>query len=53
MSGIGAEWKLVNPKWHLGFDFRYRHQFAVEAKTSGPVFVRSITYLKLFPPAHK
>ena len=52
-SGIGAEWKYTNIKWRLGFDFRYENQFAVEAKTSGPVFVMSITYLRLFPPAHK
>jgi hypothetical protein len=48
--GIGGEWKYTNIKWHLGFDVRYLSQFGVQAKTSGPVFVIGITYIKLFPP---
>ena len=51
--GIGPEWKYTNLNWHLGLDFRYEQQFGVEAKTSGPVFVIGITYLKLAPPPHK
>lgn len=48
--GIGPEFKYTNIKWRLGFDLRVEQQFAVEAKTQGPVFVLSITYLTLFPP---
>lgn len=48
--GIGPEYKYTALKWHLGFDVRVQQQFAVEAKTQGPVFVLSITYLKLFSP---
>jgi hypothetical protein len=51
--GIGPEWKYTNLKWHLGFDFRFEQQFAVQAKPSGKIFVVSITYLKLFPPPPK
>jgi hypothetical protein len=48
--GIGPEYKYTALKWHLGFDVRVEQQFAVESKTQGPIFVLSITYLKLFPP---
>jgi hypothetical protein len=51
--GIGPEWKYTNLKWRLGFDFRFEQQFGVQAKTSGSVFVMSITYLDLAPPAPK
>ena len=51
--GIGPEWKYTNLKWRLGFDFRFEHQFAVQAKTSGGVFAMSITYLDLTPPPKK
>ena len=51
--GIGPEWKYTKLKWRLGFDFRYEQQFGVEAKTSGNIFVMSITYLKLSPPPPK
>jgi hypothetical protein len=51
--GIGPEWKYTKLKWHLAFDFRFEQQFGVEAKTSGNIFVMSITYLDLFPPPHK
>jgi hypothetical protein len=52
--GIGPEWKYTNIKLRLAFDVRVLQQFAVQAKTQGPVFVLSITYLKLFaPPAKK
>jgi hypothetical protein len=51
--GIGPEWKYTNLKWHLGFDFRFEQQFGVQAKTSGNIYVVSITYLKLAPPPHK
>jgi len=51
--GIGPEWKYTNIKWRLGFDFRYEKQFAVQAKTSGDIFVMSITYLNLLPPRPK
>ena len=47
--GIRPEWKYTNLKWHLGFDLRYEQQFEVQAKTSGSIFVASITYLKLTP----
>jgi hypothetical protein len=46
----GGEWKYTNLKWHMAFDFRYEQQYGVQAKTSGNVFVVTITYLKLFPP---
>jgi len=51
--GIGPEWKYTNLNWHLGFDVRYEAQFGVESKTSGNVFVFSLTYLSLTPPPHK
>jgi hypothetical protein len=51
--GIGPEWKYTNLKWRLGFDFRFEQQFEVQAKTSGKIFVVSITYLKLTPPPPK
>jgi hypothetical protein len=51
--GIGPEWKYTNLKWRLGFDFRFEQQFGVQAKTSGKIFVVSITYLKLTPPPPK
>jgi hypothetical protein len=52
--GAGPEWKYTNLKWHMGFDFRFEQQFGVEAKTSGQVFVISITYLRLnLPPPQK
>jgi hypothetical protein len=51
--GIGPEWKYTNLKWHLGFDFRFVQQFGVQAKTSGKMFVMSITYLDLTPPPPK
>jgi hypothetical protein len=34
----------------MAFDIRYEPQFGVQAKTSGNVFVFSITYLDLFLP---
>jgi len=46
----GPELKYTNLKWHMAFDFRYEQQYGVEAKTSGNLFVFTITYLKLFPP---
>lgn len=51
--GIGPEWKYTNLKWRLGFDLRYEQQFAVQAKTSGSIFVIGITYLDLLPPRPK
>ncbi|WP_197414026.1 SphA family protein [Terracidiphilus gabretensis] len=51
--GIGPEWKYTKLKWRLGFDLRYEQQFAVQAKTSGSVFVIGITYLDLAPPKPK
>jgi hypothetical protein len=48
--GSGGELKYTKLKWHLAFDFRYEQQYGVEAKTSGNLFVFTITYLKLFPP---
>jgi hypothetical protein len=51
--GIGPEWKYTNLKWRLGFDFRFEQQFGVQAKTSGNIFVMSITYLDLLPPKPK
>ena len=51
--GIGPEWKYTNIKWRLGFDVRYEQQFAVQAKTSGSIFVMSVTYLDLLPPHKK
>jgi hypothetical protein len=49
--GAGPEWKYTNLKWHMGFDFRFEQQFGVEGKTSGKVFVFSITYLRLKMPS--
>ena len=46
----GGEWKYTSLKWHLAFDFRFEQQYGVEARTSGPIYVVTITYLKLFPP---
>lgn len=46
----GGEVKYTNLKWHLAFDFRFEQQYGVEGRTSGPLFVTTITYLKLFPP---
>jgi len=46
----GPELKYTNLKWRMAFDFRYEQQYGVEAKTQGPLFVVTITYLKLFPP---
>jgi hypothetical protein len=48
--GIGPEFKYAEPKWHMGFDFRYIRQFGVQAKTQGDVFVIGITWLNFFPP---
>jgi hypothetical protein len=50
--GIGPEIKYTNINRHLSFDFRYEYQFGVEAKTSGNVFVATITFLNLLPPPH-
>jgi hypothetical protein len=51
--GIGPEFKYAEPKWHMGFDFHYEHQFGVEAKTQGDAFVVGISWLNFFPPPHK
>jgi hypothetical protein len=51
--GAGPEWKYTEPKWHMAFDVRYEPQFGVEAKTSGNVFVFSVTYLDFLIPKKK
>ena len=48
--GIGGEWKYTDIKHHLAFDARYEDQFGVQLRTSGQVFVFSITYLDLLLP---
>ena len=50
--GIGPEFKYTNPVKHFSFDFRYEHQFGVQAKTQGDVYVIGITWLNIFPPSH-
>lgn len=48
--GAGGEWKYTDIKHHLAYDVRYEQQYGVQLRTSGPVVVFSITYLKLTPP---
>jgi hypothetical protein len=51
--GAGPEWKYTEPKWHMAFDVRYEPQFGVQGKTSGNVFVFSVTYLDFLVPTKK
>lgn len=51
--GIGPEFKYVNPQKHFGFDLRYEHQFAVESKTQGDVYLAGITWVNVFAPRHR
>jgi hypothetical protein len=50
---IGPELKFTDPFIHLGFDFRYEQQFGVLSRTSGQIFVVSITFLDLLHPPPK
>ena len=50
--GAGGEWKYTDIKHHLAYDVRFQQQFGVQLRTSGQVFVFSITFLDLLPPPH-
>jgi hypothetical protein len=43
--GLGPEFKIVNPKYHMALDVRYEPQFGVQSRTSGNIVVISLTYL--------
>ncbi len=51
--GLGPEFKYVNPRKHFSFDLRYEHQFAVESKTQGDVYVAGVTWVDIFAPRHR
>jgi hypothetical protein len=48
--GLGPEFKLVNPKYHMALDVRYEPQFGVQSRTSGSIVVISLTYLHFLAP---
>jgi hypothetical protein len=51
--GFGPEFKFANPAKHFAFDLRYEHQFGVESKTQGDVFVAGVTWVNVFSPRHR
>ena len=48
--GGGGEWKFTDIKHKLAYDVRFEQQYGVQLRTSGKIFIFSITYLDLFPP---
>jgi hypothetical protein len=48
--GSGAEWKFTDPIHKLAFDARYEWQYGAQLRTSGKIFIFSITYLDFLPP---
>jgi hypothetical protein len=48
--GLGPEFKIANPKYHMQFGVRYEPEFAVQSRTSGSIVVVSLTYLHFDTP---
>jgi hypothetical protein len=48
--GLGPEFEIANPRYHMAFDVRYEPEFGVQSRTSGNILVISISYLHFLTP---
>lgn len=49
--GLGPEFKIANPKYHMAFDVRYEPEFGVQSRTSGNILIVSVSYLHFLSPS--
>jgi hypothetical protein len=48
--GLGPEFRIANPKYHMAFDVRYEPEFGVQSHTSGSIVAISLTYFYFLAP---